>query len=101
EKSEALLLDFEETKNELKKLEYKRILHSVKGSAKAVGEDQFAKIVHDVEDSLSCVTIESMDFQLKFLDASSQYIRSKMIRDERATNDNLEMLKILLKAEKM
>lgn len=96
EKSEASLLDFESTQNELKKLEYKRILHSVKGSAKAVGEDHFAKVVHQVEDSLGCVDNEAVNFHFKFLDIGREYVRARMKGDDSlATSFLLEMENII------
>lgn len=95
EKSEAALLDFEASQNELKKLEYKRILHSIKGSAKAVGDDAFAKIIHVIEDSLSSVSHDSMDFHLKFLDAAREYIKLRMQGSDDSANNYLGNLESL------
>lgn len=100
EKSEAILLEFEDTHNELKKLEYKRILHSIKGSAKAVEEERFAKIVHTIEDSLSCVSTESMDFQFQFLDASHEYMKMRKQNDDSGADKQLSELETLIKAIK-
>lgn len=97
EKSESILIELEANQNELKKLEYKRILHSIKGSAKAVDENKFAKIIHIIEDSLSCVTTESMDFQLKFLDVSTVYIRMRMQGDHENAEKQLTMIEEMIK----
>ena len=97
EKSETLLLDFEETQNELKKLEYKRILHSIKGSAKAVDEDKFASIIHLIEDSLINLAADSsMDMQFKLLDASLNYIRLKKQNDLVESEKQLAEIVVLL-----
>lgn len=97
EKSEAILLEFEDTHNELKKLEYKRILHSIKGSAKAVEEDRFAKIVHIIEDSLSCVSTESIDFQFQFIDASLEYMKMRKQNDSLGSEKKLDEIEALIK----
>jgi chemotaxis protein histidine kinase CheA len=77
EKAEKLILDFEENEDELVLLEYKRLLHSIKGSAKAVDENVYALIVHKVEDRIQGIKDEVFfDKNLKFLDLSKQYIQS-------------------------
>lgn len=98
EKSEALLLDFEQTQNDFKKVEYKRILHSIKGSAKAVEEDHFAKCIHLIEDSLMNLAPDSsMDLQLKLLDACLQYVKFKKYNEIENAEEKLSELDAILK----
>jgi chemotaxis protein histidine kinase CheA len=98
EKCESLLLNYEETQNELKLIEYKRILHSIKGSAKAVSEDEFANVIHLLEDTLISKSKDGLiDFQLKILDSVSSYINAMKENDETSASAALAVAVNLLK----
>ena len=77
EKCEASLLNYESTKSELSILDYKRTLHSIKGSAKAVDEADFALLVHKIEDTIAGNKDATFfDINFKFLDFAKNYIDS-------------------------
>lgn len=81
--AEVALLDFESTQNELKLLDYKRILHSVKGSAKAVEEIDYATLVHKIEDRIQgSVDEQFFDLNLKFIDISKQYFEASLKEED-------------------
>jgi chemotaxis protein histidine kinase CheA len=83
EKAEASLLSFESTKNDLSLLDYKRTLHSVKGSAKAVDEAEFAVLLHKLEDSITGEKNDHFfDINFKFLDFAKKYIESSKSNNE-------------------
>lgn len=98
ERAESLLLNFESSKDELSLLDYKRLLHSVKGSAKAVEEAEYAMIVHKVEDSIAGDKGEAFfELNFKFLDISKNYLEMARSGDFDSAQAVLDEFKSLLK----
>ncbi len=91
EKAESLLLNFESKQDELSLLDYKRILHSIKGSAKAIDEAEFALLVHKVEDSiLKDKNAAFFDLNFQFIDFCKNYIDLKRSEDDDGANNLLK-----------
>lgn len=76
--AEKILLDYENNlENNLLLDDYKRILHSLKGSAKAVEENSYATLVHEVEESFLDLKDEKFfKLNFNFLDLSQQYVQA-------------------------
>ncbi len=92
EKAEASLLQYEQKSSDLDLMDYKRCLHSIKGSAKAVDESDFALCLHKIEDTINSNRSETFfEINFKFLDYAKNYIKHSKQGIDDANNDMLRM----------
>ncbi len=94
EKAEKIILEFENGKDENLISEYKRILHSIKGSAKAVEENDLAHCIHTIEDKLKEKESKDnfVDYQLGYLDLAKNYLTYSKIPDKKASDHYISLM---------
>ncbi len=96
EKAEASLLLYESKSSDLDLMDYKRTLHSIKGSAKAVDEADFALCLHKIEDTIATTKNEKFfEINFNFLDLAKNYISHSKQGSDDAIQDLKKIKEIL------
>jgi chemotaxis protein histidine kinase CheA len=102
ENAESHLLDMEKDKNPQHLIEVNRSLHSLKGSARAVGYTDYADLVHNLESNISASPLKQKDMtafmstSLRCIDMLRQLTEFHANKDSAGVNSQVTALRDLL-----